>query len=215
MRLPKSAVLFAVATFMGALSLAEAQQQTPAPPAPAPAPSQQVRPAPVRVSPFDVVSSVIGDRRTGNRTMIVYSRPYTKDPRSGEARKIWGGLVPYGKVWRTGANEATLFLTQRPIKFGDVVIPAGACTLFTIPTEDGGKLIFNRQILQWGLSYDEKQDIARVDLKKEALSGPAIDQFTIAVANNPDGSGTIKLMWENTLYSATFTVEPAQPAGTN
>ena len=207
MRLPKSAVLFAVATFIGAWSLAEAQQQ--AAPAPAPTPSQQVRPVPPpRRSPIDVVSVVIGDRRTGPRVMIVYGRQYTKDPRTGEPRKIWGGLVPYGKVWRTGANEATLLLTQQALTFGDVVIPPGACTIYTIPTEDGGKLIFNRQILQWGTQYDEKQDIGRVDLKKEALSGSPVDQFTIAVDNNPDGAGTLKLVWENAQYSATFTVAP-------
>ncbi len=137
---------------------------------------------------------------------IVYGRPYSKDPRSGEQRKIWGTLVPYGKAWRTGADEATLFITQKPIVFGDVTIPAGAYTLFTLPAEDGtAKLIFNKQIGQWGTQYDEKQDFARVDLKKGALEMPA-DQFTMAVENNPDGGGILKLMWENTQYSAAFTV---------
>jgi hypothetical protein len=121
-------------------------------------------------------------------------------------RKIWGTLVPYGKVWRTGADEATLIITQKPIIFGEVTIPAGAYTLFTLPNEDGtAKLIFNKQIGQWGLQYDEKQDLARVDLKKEPLE-PPVDQFTMAIENNPAGGGVIKLMWENTQYSAAFTV---------
>ncbi len=202
MHLLRSTLLLAVAALIGHAALAEPQAQ----PTPAPAGAQQVRPAPGRRSPHDTISTVIGDRRTGNRVTIVYGRPYTKDPRTGEQRKIWGTLVPYGKVWRTGADEATLFITQKPVMFGQVTIPAGAYTLFTIPAEDGSaKLIFNKQLGQWGLQYDEKQDLARVDLKKEALD-PPVDQFTMAVVNNPDGTGTVKLMWENTQYSAAFTV---------
>src|SRR5687767_13285552 len=79
-----------------------------------------------RVSPADVSGSVIG----GNRVTVYYGRPYTKDPRTGEARKIWGGVVPFGKVWRTGANEATMLVTQQPIELGGATIPAGAVTLF-------------------------------------------------------------------------------------
>src|ERR1035441_1185234 len=75
-----------------------------------------------RVSPHETISSVID----GNRVTIVYGRPYTKDPRSGEARKIWGGLVPFGKVWRTGADEATTLITQKPVLIGETTVPAGA-----------------------------------------------------------------------------------------
>src|SRR5580658_9365696 len=105
-----------------------------------------------------------------NRVTITYGRPYTKSPKTGEMRKIWGGLVPYGAIWRTGADEATLLITQKPITIGDATVPAGAYTLFTLPNEDGtAKLVINKQIGQWGVgnkSYDEKQDLARVDLKK-------------------------------------------------
>jgi hypothetical protein len=143
----------------------------------------------------------------GNRVTITYGRPYTKDPRSGEMRKIWGGLVPYGKVWRTGADEATLLITQQPIAIGETTIPAGAYTLFTFPNEDGtAKLIVNKQLGQWGLQYDEKQDLARIDLKKDALE-KSVDQFTMAIEKNPSGGGTLKLTWENTQFSAAFTVK--------
>ena len=64
-----------------------------------------------RLSPHETISN----RIDGNRITIVYGRPYSKDPKSGEIRKIWGSLVPYGKVWRAGADEATLFITQKPI----------------------------------------------------------------------------------------------------
>jgi hypothetical protein len=157
-----------------------------------------------RVSPHETISAVID----GGRVTIVYGRPFTKDPKSGEARKIWGGLVPYGKVWRTGADEATLLVVQKPILIGETTVPAGAYTLFTLPAEDGSaKLIISKQVGQWGVgpgAYDEKQDLARVDLTKEALEKPA-DQFTMAVAKNPAGGGVIKLMWENTQYSVPFT----------
>ena len=156
-----------------------------------------------RTSPHETISTVIDE----NRVTLVYGRPYTKSPRSGEVRKIWGGLVPFGKVWRTGADEATLLITQKPIMFGETTVPAGAYTLFTLPAEDGtAKLIINKQLGQWGLQYDASQDLAKVDLKKESLDPPA-DQFTMAIAKNPSGGGVIKLMWEGMQYSVPFTVQ--------
>src|SRR3954453_6070816 len=119
-----------------------------------------------RVSPHETVGAVID----GDRVTVVYGRPYTKDPKTGEPRKIWGGLVPYGKVWRTGADEATLLIAQQPMEMGGGTVPAGAYTLYTLPAEDGtAKLILNKQLDQWGTQYDEKQDLARIDLKKEDL----------------------------------------------
>ena len=163
-----------------------------------------------RVSPHDTISTVVD----GSRVTIVYGRPYTKDPKTGENRKIWGGLVPFGKVWRTGADEATLLITQRPITIGEATVPTGAYTLWTLPNEDGtAKLIINKQIGQWGASrgdvkeiYDESLDVARVDLKKSALDKPA-DQFTIAIEKNSAGGGVLKLMWESTQFLVPFAVK--------
>ncbi|HEU5396580.1 MAG TPA: DUF2911 domain-containing protein [Verrucomicrobiae bacterium] len=161
------------------------------------------------ISPHETISQTFDGRRD-DRVTITYGRPYTKDPKSGEPRKIWGGLVPYGKVWRTGADEATTLITQKPLVIGGVTVPAGAYTLFTLPNEDGSaKLIINKEIGQWGIgpgSYDEKKDLARVDLKKETLESP-MDQFTIALQRNPSGGGVLKMSWENTAYSVPFTVE--------
>lgn len=156
-----------------------------------------------RVSPPDIAGTVVD----GNRVTVYYSRPFTKDPKTGAARKIWGGLIPYGKVWRAGANEATLLVTQGPIDVAGTTIPGGAFTLFVLPTEDGkAQLIVNKQIGQWGLTYDEKQDVGRVAMTKEELKQP-VDQFTMAVQRNPAGGGVIKLMWESTQYSVPFTVK--------
>ena len=156
-----------------------------------------------RVSPHETVSKTIND----GLVMVVYGRPYIKDPKSGEARKIWGGLVPFGKVWRTGSDEATLLVTQKPLTFGETTIPAGAYSLFTLPTEDGGaKLIVSKQLGEWGAyTYDEKQDLARIDLKKETLPAP-VDEFTMAVDKDGTG-GVLKMMWESTGYSVPFTVK--------
>jgi hypothetical protein len=159
-----------------------------------------------RVSPHETIGAVID----GNRVTIVYGRPYTKKPGTSENRKIWGGLVPYGKVWRMGADEATLLITQNPIVFGEATVPAGAFTLWTLPNEDGtAKLIINKQIGQWGEGatvYDEKDDVARINLKKEVLDAP-VDQLTMAIEKDPAGGGVLKMSWENAQFSAPFTVQ--------
>ena len=154
-----------------------------------------------RISPHETISAVGG----GNRVTIVYGRPYSKDPKTGQVRKIWGTLVPYGKIWRMGADEATLLITQQPIVLGETTVPAGAYTLFMLPSEDGAKLVISKQLGQWGLQYDEKQDFARVDLKKEPLD-KTVDQFTMAIEKGANG-GVIKMMWENTQFSVPFTVK--------
>lgn len=154
-----------------------------------------------RVSPQDTVTANIG----GDEIKIVYSRPFTKDPKTGEPRKIWGGVVPFGQVWRTGANEATLLTTQRPLEMGGTTIPAGTYSIYTIPTAEGGKLIVNKQTGQWGTKYDEAQDLARVDMKKES-SSKAPDQFTIAIEKNGESGGELRLMWADAQYAVPFTV---------
>jgi len=147
-------------------------------------------------SPHETTGAVVD----GDRVTITYGRPSMK------GREIWGKLVPYDKVWRTGSDEATLLITQKPIAIGGTTIPAGAYTLFTLPAADGSaKLIINKQIGQWGVgpgSYDEKQDVARVDLKKETLETP-VEQFTMAVTRG----GDLKMSWDKTQYSVSFTVQ--------
>src|SRR5689334_9877956 len=84
-------------------------------------------------SPHETTSAVIDN----NRVTITYGRPYTKAPKTGEIRKIWGGLVPYGKAWRMGSDEATLLVTQQPIVLGGTELAAGAYTLYMVPEENG------------------------------------------------------------------------------
>src|SRR3954468_1738661 len=133
-----------------------------------------------RVSPHETISAVID----GNRVTIVYGRPYSKDPKSGEKRAIWGKLVPYGQVWRMGSDEATTLITQQPLMFGDTLVPAGAYTLDMQPEADGkAKLIINKSLGHWGIPYTPAlvaTELARVDMKKEAAAKEA-DQFTITI----------------------------------
>jgi len=157
-----------------------------------------------RTSPHETIST----RIDGNRVTVVYGRPYTKDPKSGQPRQIWGGLVPHGKVWRTGADEATLLVTQQPIDLGGTALPAGAYTLYTLPAADGSALLLvNKLIGQWGADpYDASQEFARIALKPDALATD-VDQFTMALEKNPGGGGVLKMAWETTQYAVTYTVK--------
>jgi hypothetical protein len=150
---------------------------------------------------------VIGDRRTGNRVTVTYGRPHTADPKTGQARKIWGGLVPWGKADRLGADEATLLITQKPLIFGETTIPAGAYTLYQVPSETGtSKLAFSSALGKWGVPVDETHDVARIDLKKAPLEQP-VEQLTIGIQNDTATSGgVLTIRWETTEFSAPFTV---------
>jgi hypothetical protein len=150
-----------------------------------------------RVSPHETVKATID----GNEISIVYGRPYTKDPKTGEKRKIWGGVVPFGKVWRLGADEATLLTTPQSIDVGGKSIPAGTYSLFMLPqSEKQASLIVNKQTGQWGTKYDEKQDLVRVDMKGETI-GASADQLAIVIDKNPAGGGTLKVTWDTIQYS--------------
>jgi hypothetical protein len=157
-----------------------------------------------RTSPHETVSTVVD----GNRVTVTYGRPYSKDPKGTEQRKIWGKLVPWGKAWRLGADEATLLTTQKPIVLGGTEVPAGAYTLYMVPEENGtSKLAISKNIGGWGVPVDEKNDLARVDLKKEAAEAPT-DQLVLMLDNkNPPGGGTLKFTWEDATYSVPFTVK--------
>lgn len=157
-----------------------------------------------RISPHETVSANID----GTQIKIVYGRPYTKDPKSGEMRKIWGGLVPFGQVWRMGADEATLLTTDHDIDLGGTKIPAGSYSLYLQPEENGAaQLIVNKQTGQWGTKHDASQDFAKVEMKKNPLA-PAVNQFTIALDKNPAGAGgMLRLKWETTVYSIPITLQ--------
>jgi hypothetical protein len=127
----------------------------------------------------------------GKTITIHYSAP------SMRGRKILGGLVPYGTVWRTGANAATSFTTEADLKIGDLAVPAGKYTLYTLPSAGMWKLVLNKQTGQWGLTYHEEQDLGRVDMEKKSLE-PAQEVFTIRFEKTHGKSTELHLKWENT-----------------
>lgn len=123
---------------------------------------------------------------------IEYGRPSVRD------RKIFGGLIPYGEVWRTGANEATKITFSTDVTFGGKAVPAGSYALFTIPGEKEWTVILNKATGLWGsYQYDKANDLARVTAKKRELARP-IESFTIDLHHLRDDSAYLSLMWENT-----------------
>ena len=146
------------------------------------------------LSPRDTVRAAFA----GANLLVDYSRP------SKRGRLVFGGLVPWNEVWRTGANRATHFQTDRDLVIGGATVPAGTYTLFTLPSPSGWKLIINRQTDQGGLSYDASQDLARVDLRVEETS-PPVETFTIALEETA-GGGVLKLAWDRTVASVPFQV---------
>ena len=132
---------------------------------------------------------------------IVYSRPGVKD------RQIFGGIVPYDKVWRTGANNATKITFSTAVKLNGADIPAGTYALFTIPGENEWTIIINKGAAQWGaFQYDEKADVARFKATPVTLTKP-METFVIEFTDIRDESALLNLAWENTLVPIKFEVE--------
>ena len=123
-----------------------------------------------------------------------YSSPRMK------GRKIYGGLVPYGEVWRTGANEATTFVTSSDVMVGGKAVPAGSYTIFTVPNADKWTLIINKKTGEWGIPYKyESDELARVDMKVSKLPSP-VENFTISYDKTKNGC-VMNIDWETTRAS--------------
>jgi hypothetical protein len=129
---------------------------------------------------------------------------------SKRGRPIWGALVPFGAVWRTGANEATHFETDRDLVLGadadTLVVRAGRYTLFSVPEPDGGWLIVNRQTGQAGTAHDPSQDLGRVRLTTRALAAP-VETFTVK-AEADSAAHLIRLQWDTSERVVSFRVRP-------
>lgn len=142
-----------------------------------------------QASPRDTARATLG----GAKVLVDYGRP------SKRGRAIFGGLVPWGQVWRTGANAATQLETSTTLVVGGTTIPAGKYTLYTLPTEKGVQLIVNKQTGQWGTEYHQEQDLARIAMRSSTAAAP-VEQFTIAL--EPAGQGlTLKMSWDTTVWS--------------
>lgn len=144
-------------------------------------------PVKLRPSPLEVVTMKWED----TYVKITYSRPHKKN------RNIFGELVPYGKVWRTGANEATELTTTKDIKLAGKEIPAGTYSLFTIPQKDKWTIILNSDLGQWGAyRYDESKDVIRFDVPTQKLAA-TYEPFTIEFEQTAS-EVVLKMMWDQT-----------------
>jgi hypothetical protein len=166
----KNRILFAVSFALAAALMAGAQ------------PKQ-------RVSPHETTTAVIA----GKKITIEYGRPYVK------GRNVWAEpIAPYGKVWRTGADEATKLTTEADLMIGSLHVPAGSYALFTIPGEKEWTLILNKEANQWGaFKYDANKDLGRVKMNVRKLSSP-VEQLTISVESSGGNRGVLKIAWSDT-----------------
>ena len=149
-----------------------------------------------RKSPHESTSGVIA----GKKITVEYGRPYKK------GRKIFGGLEAFGKVWRTGADEATTLITEADLMVGEIHVPAGTYGLFTIPDDGKWTLVLNKTAKQWGaFDYDESQDLGRTAMKVSSLDSP-LEQLTITIEPTSGKNGVLKVAWDQTVATADIMV---------
>jgi hypothetical protein len=158
-----------------------------------PAKSQQPKPSPAATTQCQL---------PGGKTITTnYSSPRMK------GRKIFGDLVPWGKVWRAGANEATTFVTTADVNVGGKTVPAGSYTIFVVPTADKWTLIVQKTTGEWGIPYPPPQkdlgELLRTDMKVSSLPAP-LENFTIAY-DQTSGGCTLHMDWETTRASVDIT----------
>ncbi|HJP85730.1 MAG TPA: DUF2911 domain-containing protein [Gemmatimonadaceae bacterium] len=144
-----------------------------------------------QLSPRDTVRATIGN----DSIMIDYSRPHAR------GRTLVGGIIPYDRVWRTGANAATQFRTSAPIRLAGIQLAAGTYTLWTVPHQNGVDLVVNAQSGQWGTEYNHARDVGVAAMQSTTLSTP-VDQFTISVTSNDARHGTLAMAWGSFRWTA-------------
>jgi len=127
----------------------------------------------------------------GGSITINYNSPQMR------GRKIMGALVPYGKVWRTGANPATTIITTVPLKFGTLVVPAGTHTIYSLPSADAWQLIINNQTGQWGLTYTQSMDLGRIPMLAKPMAAPQ-EGMSLSFENTTATSTELHMRWETT-----------------
>ena len=127
----------------------------------------------------------------GQTITIKYNSPRMR------GRKIMGDLVPYGKEWRTGANPATTLITPVDLKIGDLTVPAGTYTLFTLPSAGTWQFIVSKKTGEWGIPYPAGNDLGRTPMKKRKLSSP-LEDMTIAFEHTEGNKTQLHVKWDTT-----------------
>jgi len=138
--------------------------------------------------------------RIGGAAFTVdYGRPLAR------GRVLLGNVIPYDRVWRTGAKAAAQFTTSRPIMLAGLSLPAGTYTLWTLPRARGVELIVNRQTGQWGTRYDARHDLGRAPMTAETPAPPA-ERFTISIIPADARHGTLAMAWGTFRWTAPIEV---------
>ena len=146
-----------------------------------------------RLSPKDTVEFKLNDLELE----VFYNRPSKRN------REVFGGLVTFNKVWRTGANEATTFKTNKTLKIGVDSLPAGKYTLWTIPNKDSWQVIFNSKQYPWGVDHETLKPLREKEFDVINIEGPVetilniVEQFTIAFDNSTDNL-SLTMAWDKT-----------------
>jgi Protein of unknown function (DUF2911) len=154
------------------------------------------RPRPGPLSPRDTARADVGMAQV----VVDYGRPAVR------GRQVWGGLIPFGQVWRTGANAATQLITDRTLVIGGTAVPAGIYSVWTEATQSDWTLIVNKQHGQWGTEYDASEDLARIPLTMSKLPEP-MERFTVAVTATGAKGGTLTLAWGDVKGTVAFEVK--------
>lgn len=137
----------------------------------------------------------------GRKISVDYYAP------SMHGRKIMGALVPYDEVWCTGANIATGFTTEADLQIGELRLPHGTYSIWTLPGEKEWTLIVNKESGQFHLNYNRSLDFGRTKMNVRILAAP-VETFRIELRTNGGNRGTLALVWENTEASIPFSVLP-------
>jgi Protein of unknown function (DUF2911) len=138
-------------------------------------------------------SSIAHHEKNGLEITVEYCRPYKKN------REIFGGLVPYNKVWRTGANEATIIRINKNVIFAGKTLKAGVYTLWSIPSPTDWQIVINGEVGQWGTEYNEKRDILRVPVHSTKLKVP-LEMLIIDFTDTEKGTEML-IKWDDTLVN--------------
>jgi Protein of unknown function (DUF2911) len=142
-------------------------------------------------------SSTAHHEKNGLEVTVEYCRPYKKN------REIFGGLVPYGKVWRTGANEATIIKFTKDVNIAGKKLKAGTYTLWTVPNQNDWNIIINGEVGQWGTEYDQKRDVLRVSAPSSKLPVP-LEMLIIDFTDDEKGIEML-IKWDNTVVNVPIT----------
>jgi hypothetical protein len=148
-----------------------------------------------RLSPKDTVKFELNDLKL----KVFYNRPFRKN------REVFGALVPYNQVWRTGANEATTFETNKDLEVNGMLLAEGKYTLWTVPKDSAWTVIFNSKQYSWGVNaemkpmWDPNYDVVNIEVPVHKLNKP-VEQFTIAFDNSTDNL-FLTMAWDDTKVS--------------